>query len=224
MDSIITTVITSITSIIVTLITAGYFKKWLDEKYQSHSKRKLMNQINKDELVHLTVEEIKNEYEADRVYLIQFHNGGTFYTNSPMQKASVTYERTSDGLEPLSNNMVNFFVSHYTSLIKSTIENKFFYTNIEKIEDITTKALLRKTSTQASASIPIYDKGSSKFGSPNGNLIGILVIDWVFSDVPKRFVKSNASTIASGCCFTEEFKEHLLQNGESVANLIKQNQ
>ena len=32
MESIIITVITSVTSIIVTLITAGYFKKWLDEK------------------------------------------------------------------------------------------------------------------------------------------------------------------------------------------------
>ena len=117
--------------------------------------------------------------------------------------------------------MINFFVSHYTSLIKSTIENKFFYNDIEKIEDITTKALLRKTSTQASAAIPIYDRGSSKFGTPNGNLIGILVVDWVFSDVPKEFIKSKEE---NGCCFTDEFKEHLLLNGESVANLIKQNQ
>ena len=220
MEHIIIAVITSITTITVTLISAGYFKKFMDSRYQSSTRRKLMGQIKKDEIVHYTIEEIKNQYEADRVYLIQFHNGGTFYTNSPMQKASITYERSSDGLERLADNMTNFFVSHYTSLIRDTIENKLFYTNIEYVQDIATKALLRKSSTQAIAAIPIYDKGSSKFGTPNGNLIGILIVDWVFSHVPEEYVKMSTDNSNAGCCFTHEFKEQLLKNGESISNLI----
>jgi len=220
MEHIIVAVITSLTTITVTLISAGYFRKFMDARYQSGTKRKLMGQIKKDEIVHYTIEEIKNQYEADRVYLIQFHNGGTFYTNSPMQKASITYERTSDGLERLADNMTNFFVSHYTSMIKDTIENKLFYTDIEHVQDIATKALLRKSSTHAVAAIPIYDKGSSKFCTPNGNLIGILVLDWVFSHVPHQYVKDNADATSSSCCFTHEFKEQLLKNGESISNSI----
>lgn len=220
MENIVIAVITSITSIIVTLITAGYFKKFLESRHQAFSKKKLMGQIKKDEIIHITMEELKEEYDADRVYIIQFHNGGMFYTNSPMQKASITYERCSAGLKQLSERMINFFVSHYTMMIKNTIENKLFCTNVSLIDDVPTRALLRKAGTQAVAAVPIYDKASSKFGTPDGNLIAILVLDWVFSDVPQEYIAPIGACDADGCCFSQEFKNKLLKNGESIAAIL----
>ena len=91
------------------------------------------------------------------IYIIQFHNGGVFYTSSPMQKASVTYERSSDGLERISDHIQNVFVSHYTWFIKQTIAGELFYIDCEQVEDVATKALMRKFGVQATASVPIYD-------------------------------------------------------------------
>jgi len=101
--------ITSITSITVALIAAGFFKRFSDKNKENSSKKKLVKQIEKDELVHFTLKEVRRKFHADRIYLIQFHNGGTFYTNAPMQKASVTYERCSDGLERVSDHLMHIF-------------------------------------------------------------------------------------------------------------------
>jgi thioredoxin-related protein len=196
--------ITSITSITVALIAAGFFKRFSDRNKENSSKKKLVKQIEKDELVHFTLKEIRRKFHADRIYLIQFHNGGTFYTNAPMQKASVTYERCSDGLERVSDHLMHIFVSHYTWFIKNTIDEEMFYIDCEQIEDVATKALFRKFGTQATASVPIYDNSDQ--------LISIMVLDWVFSEIPNAFIKDED--------FTTQFKEEMTADSESIGNLI----
>ena len=204
LENIVELLITSITSIVVALIAAGYFKKFWEKRSQNSSKKKLVKQIEKDELVHFTLKEIRRKYHADRIYIIQFHNGGTFYTNSPMQKASVTFERCSDGLERVSEHLQHIFVSHYTWFIKGTLSESMFYTDCENIEDVATKALFRKFGTQATAAVPIYDIQEQ--------LVSIMVLDWVFSEIPSDFMKGEE--------FTQEFKEEMVVDAESVGNLI----
>jgi len=198
------TIITSITSIVVALIAAGFFKRFWDKKSETSSRNKLVKQIEKDELVHFTLREMRRKYHSDRIFIIQFHNGGIFYTNSPMQKASVTFERTSDGLERISDHIQNVFVSHYTWFIKQTLAGDLFYVDCESVEDVATKALMRKFGTQATASVPIYDI--------QDHLISVLVLDWVFSEIPSDFTRDGE--------FTSEFKDELIADSESVGNLI----
>jgi len=203
-EQLIITIITSITSIFVALITAGVFRKIMDKKKDENSKKKLIKQIEKDELIHFTLREVRRKYNADRLYLIQFHNGGSFYTNSPMQKASVTYERCSDGLERVSEKLQNIFVSHYTWFIKHSIDKQMFYLNCEDIEDVTTKALLRKFGTQSTASLPIYDN--------NNQLISIMVLDWVFSEIGEHYIDNDN--------FNQHFIEEFILDVDSVKNLL----
>jgi hypothetical protein len=198
------TIVTSVTSITVALIAAGFFKKFSDRNKENNSKKKLVKQIEKDELVHFTLKEIRRKYHADRIYIIQFHNGGIFYTNSPMQKASVTFERCSDGLERVSDHLNNIFVSHHTWFIKSTLSESMFYTDCDNIEDVATKALFRKFGAQATAAVPIYDIQEQ--------LVSIMVLDWVFSEIPNDFMKNEE--------FTQEFREEMVVDAESVGNLI----
>jgi hypothetical protein len=203
-ENIFVAVISSVTSIVVALISAGFFKRYMEKKGDASSKKKLIKQIEKDELVHFTLKEIRRKYNADRIYIIQFHNGGIFYTNSPMQKASVTFERCSDGLERVSDHLQHIFVSHYTWFIKHSLGNTMYYTDCENIEDVATKALLRKFGTQGTAATPIFDV--------QDQLVSILALDWVFSEIPTDFVKDGE--------FTQEFKDELLADSESVGNLI----
>ena len=204
LEKIVELLLTSFTSILVALIASGFFKRYWDKRHEKSSKKKLIKQIEKDELVHFTLKEIRRKFHADRIYIIQFHNGGTFYTNSPMQKASVTFERCSDGLERISDHLSHIFVSHYTWFIKQTLSEGMFYTDCEDIEDVSTKALFRKFGTQATAAIPIYDIQEQ--------LVSIMVLDWVFTEIPADFIKDGD--------FTLEFKEEMTVDGESVGNLI----
>ena len=73
---IIEVLVTSVTSIVVALVTAGYFKQMKDKKEKIKSREKLIEQIQKDEIVHLAIRDVRRRYNADRVYIWQFHNGG----------------------------------------------------------------------------------------------------------------------------------------------------
>ena len=155
MTEIIPTIITSVTSIIIALITAGVFNMMKEKRAKQNSRNKLSQQIETDEIVHSTLREIRRKYNADRIYVIQFHNGGNFYTSSAMQKASVTYERCSDGLERITEKIQNVFVSHYNWLIKQTMEDGLFIHDCEHIPDISTRALIKKFGTQSMVALPI---------------------------------------------------------------------
>lgn len=195
---------TSLTSIIVAIIGTGIFKRYQDKQSENSSKLKLMKQLKLDEIIHYSLRELRREYNSDRIYIMQFHNGGNFFSNSPIQKMSVTYERCSDGLERISDRFQNIFVSNHTWYVNSVLNNEMFFTNIDDIEDITTRGLLRSAGCQSQAAVTISDK--------TGNLIGLLVLDWVFSEIPNEFV--------NGMEFTDDFKKTLQKEANSIMNQI----
>ena len=196
--------ITSIASVIVALIGAGYFKKYNDKQKESFSKSKLMEQIRKDEIVHLALRDLRRKYNCDRIYIWQFHNGGNFYTSAPMQKTSVTYERCSDGLERKSEKFQNTIISTITSYIKDALNLEMFYNDVKDMPDIAIRSVCQSYGTQSHAGAPIYDDKE--------HLVGILSMDWVFSDIPEEFITE------------EEFNTHMIEEiskeAKSLANYI----
>lgn len=205
LTTILTTLITAISSVTVALITAGYFKRWQDRNKEKNSRNQLMAQIQKDELIHFTIREIRRQYNADRIYIIQFHNGGYFYTNSPMQKASVTYERNSDGLERISDKFQNILVSHYSWYLTETINSKMFYNDLDhQMSDLPTKSLLKNFGNYAHCAVPIYDIEKK--------LIAALGVSWVFSDIPEELLENGE--------FTDTFKSSLFNDANSLKTYI----
>jgi hypothetical protein len=198
------TVLTSVTSIVVALIGAGFFKHYNDKKKDGLSKSKLMEQIKKDEIVHLAIRDLRRKYNADRIYIWQFHNGGNFYTYSPMQKTSITYERASDGLERKSERYQNILISHYTKYIMDVMNGDMFYYEIKKMEDLAIRSMCQSYGTQSHVAAPIYDDKQ--------HLIGILALDWVFSDIPSEFLKHEE--------FNKLIKEDLVKEAESLKSYI----
>lgn len=196
--------ITSIASVIVALIGAGYFKRYTDKQKESFSKSKLMEQIRKDEIVHLALRDLRRKYNCDRIYIWQFHNGGNFYTSAPMQKTSVTYERCSDGLERKSERFQNTIISTITSYIKDVLNLEMFYYEVKDMPDIAIRSVCQSYGTQSHAGAPIYDDKE--------HLVGILSMDWVFSEIPEEFITE------------EEFNTHMIdelsKEAKSLANYI----
>ena len=203
--TVLTTLITAVSSVFVALITAGYFRKWQDKTKEKQSRNQLMAQIQKDELIHFTIREIRRQYNADRVYIMQFHNGGYFYTNSPMQKASVTYERNSDGLERIADKFQNVLVSHHNWYLTEILNNKMFYVNLdEQMSDLPTRSLLKNYGNYAHAAVAIYDTEK--------RLVGIMGLSWVFSDIPEEIVEDNN--------FIDTFKSSLFKDANSLKSYL----
>ena len=72
------------------------------ERLEKSKKDILKESIENNTLISNKVEEIKEATKADRVWITQFHNGGTFYpTGKSIQKFSMFYETVSQGTESI---------------------------------------------------------------------------------------------------------------------------
>jgi hypothetical protein len=195
---------TSITSIIVALIGKDYFRKKEDKKRKDKSKEDLMEQIERDEIIHLALRDVRRQFHADRIYIWQFHNGGNFYTESSMQKASITYERCSEGLERKSEKYQGVLVSLFAWYMKQVMMNESYFLDMEEIEDIGIRSLCTGNGTKSHVATPMFDD--------KNHLIGILCMDWVFSSIPSEIVTDGK--------FNQEFIQEVTQLSASLKTYL----
>jgi hypothetical protein len=195
---------TSITSIIVALIGKDYFRKKEDKKKKDKSKEDLMEQIERDEIIHLALRDVRRQFHADRIYIWQFHNGGNFYTESSMQKASITYERCSEGLERKSEKYQGVLVSLFAWYMKQVMMNESYFLDMEEIEDIGIRSLCTGNGTKSHVATPMFDD--------KNHLIGILCMDWVFSSIPSEIVTDGK--------FNQEFIQEVTQLSASLKTYL----
>lgn len=110
-------------------------------------KRKVKPDIVKDtlkegELVQTKIEKIKEEYNADRVWIAQFHNGGNFYpTGKSMAKFTIVYEVVSGGVNSIQSNFQGIPVNLFSRSINQLLENDVISVPDFKDETIATYGL-----------------------------------------------------------------------------------
>lgn len=82
-------IITAVTTSILGPIAVHYAKSATERK----KKDQLSDSLEVNEMINDKLEQIKKEHGSDRIWLIQFHNGGNFYpTGKSIQKFSIVYE------------------------------------------------------------------------------------------------------------------------------------
>lgn len=76
------------------------------------------------ELITAKIEHIKEEFNADRVWVTQFHNGGNFYpTGKSMAKFSIMYETVGQGVSSVQSNFHNIPVNLFSKSINELLNN-----------------------------------------------------------------------------------------------------
>ena len=82
------------------------------------------------------IEDIKDEIEADRVWIAQFHNGGNFYpTGKSIARFSIFYETVSVNTMSIQNNFQNIPVNLFSKSVNELLENDIIH--IEDFSDET---------------------------------------------------------------------------------------
>jgi hypothetical protein len=128
-------VITAVTTSILGPIAVHYFKMMVEKK----KKDPLADSIEANQLITDKLEEVKNKEHADRIWILQFHNGGNYYpTGKSIQKFSMVYEMLGQGIIPCQHQLQNIPVSLFSRTINNlhkgfvvsipdtSIENKQF--------------------------------------------------------------------------------------------------
>lgn len=88
------------------------------------------------------LDHIKEEFDADRVWITQFHNGGHFYpTGKSIAKFSIVYETVGPGVNSVQSNFQNIPVSLFSKSINHLLESDIICIADFKDETIATHGL-----------------------------------------------------------------------------------
>ena len=110
------------------------FDKYIEYEEKIHSEKMSLRLRNTDKIQTLLE---KNLYKigADRIVLLELHNGANGEGGLPFYKCSATYESINDGVYPVSSQYqsVNLSLMPFATYL---FQNRYFYGNIEDIGDI----------------------------------------------------------------------------------------
>lgn len=76
-----------------------WYKKWEEEQHIEQVQQRLQT----NEKIHLACQKLMYKVGADRVMLLELHNGGTNIAGLPFLKASCIYESLNDGIYPIAD-------------------------------------------------------------------------------------------------------------------------
>jgi hypothetical protein len=153
------------------------YNNWQDKK-KKEKKDLIKESLETNLQIDHKIEYLKTKFNADRVYIHQFHNGGYFYpTGKSIQKFSMVYETVREGVDSIQQNFQNIPISLFAKLINSVSKdnivhigdsNDIFNYNLYYIKDIT------RSNRSYLFSIRSID----------GRFIGILGLDFIKDSVP----------------------------------------
>ena len=103
------TIFKALLIIIIISITVGFisnptfifewYKRWEEDQHTERIEQRLQT----NEKIHLACEKLMYKVGADRVMLLELHNGGTNIAGLPFLKASCIYEAMNEGVYPIAD-------------------------------------------------------------------------------------------------------------------------
>jgi hypothetical protein len=131
--------------------------------------------LKMSELVNLKIESIRELFEADRVWIAQFHNGGNFYpTGKSMAKFSFIYEVVSANASSIQSNFQSIPVNLFSKSINELLENEII--NIPDVQDPTIATFGLKYVAENNNSKSCY---LFSIKTINDKFVGVMGIDYV---------------------------------------------
>lgn len=116
--SIITAFLTGVAGPILIIL----IKNYLDKKKKPSDM--VRDAVQVGNLISSKIEHIRTEFNADRVWISQFHNGGHFYpTGKSIAKFSIFYETVNVGIASIQSNFQNIPVNLFSKSVNELLEN-----------------------------------------------------------------------------------------------------
>jgi hypothetical protein len=146
-------------------------------KYKDKKRDRVQENIANTCLIDSELEEIRDEFDGDRVWISQFHNGGNFYpTGKSIQKFSIFYEVTKVGVSSISNVFSNIPTSLYPKAFNHMLQDDQKGIFIPDFDDPTIapwglRGAAESVGTKSSYLVPLF--------SLDDKYIGVLGVDYV---------------------------------------------
>jgi len=150
--------------------------------------------VNVSNLITDSIEDIKEEFEADRVWITQFHNGGNFYpTGKSMAKFSVIYETVNIGIGSIQSMFQNIQVNLFSKSINELQQNGSIQISDYKDPSIATFGLKYIAEDTGCKSGYLF-----AINSIDGKFIGVLGLDYSRKKTKLSEIQINELLIHTG--------------------------
>jgi len=156
--------LTGVVGPILYLIVQKYLLK------EKNKKRDIVKEnISSVSLINNELEDIREDFKADRVWITQFHNGGNFFpTGKSMHKFSVFYEVAKSGISTVSTIFNNIPCSLYPKAFEHMMEGKGIFINDYKDAKVATyglKGAAESVGTKSTYLIPLFTLDEKYIGN-----------------------------------------------------------
>jgi len=143
------------------------------QKYLQKEKNKnrdvVKENITSVSLISNELEEIREEFKGDRVWIAQFHNGGNFYpTGKSIQKFSIFYEVNKVGVSAIAHTFNNIPCSLYPKTFEHMMEGKGIFINDysdKKVPTYGLKGAAESVGTKSTYIIPLFTLDEKYIGN-----------------------------------------------------------
>lgn len=131
-DNIVALTIAFMSGVISPIIASWAKAKFASRKVEIEEEEtdEILKMLNANELVDERIENIRSEYDFDRVWIAQFHNGGSFYPSDKVlnkfQKFSLTYEACKNNISSELSTVQSVPVTVFTSILRKVKEDGYF--------------------------------------------------------------------------------------------------
>ena len=163
--------LTGVVGPVLYLLISKYLQKEKEKK-----RDKVKENISSVSLISDELEEIREEYRADRVWIAQFHNGGNFYpTGKSIQKFSIFYEVTKAGVSSVSHTFNNIPCSLYPKAFEHMMEGQgIFIPNFSdpKVATYGLKGAAESVGTKSSFLVPLFTLDDKYIGNIGIDFVG----------------------------------------------------
>ena len=156
--------LTGIVGPILYLLISRYLQKEKDKK-RDMVKENIVNVS----LISNELEEMREEFNGDRVWITQFHNGGNFYpTGKSIQKFSVFYEVTKPSISSIAHTFNNIPCSLYPKTFEHMMEGNGIFINDYSDKKVATyglKGAAESVGTKSTYLIPLFTLDEKYIGN-----------------------------------------------------------
>ena len=165
--------LTGVVGPILYLLISKHLQKQKDKNKDVVKDALASTMIVEDEL-----EDIREEFNSDRAWISQFHNGGNFYpTGKSIQKFSIFYEVAKKGVSSVSHTFNNIPTSLYPKAFDHMLygEQKGIFVpdyNDPKVATYGLKGAAESVGTKSSYVIPLFTLDEKFIGSLGIDFVG----------------------------------------------------
>ena len=123
-----------------------FLDRWNEQQAEKHRKEitqrfELTNNINNE------IERIKDKLDADRVFVIEFHNSVKSLEGFPFALASMNFEVCDDSVGYISDEYNNFNLGKY-KMMSYMYENSIFFGEVDAVKPIDNRLYLKFLSNE----------------------------------------------------------------------------